>query len=456
MSNTHDQAMHFIYRQVLERLLEHLTQAQRASLQLLIQRLLVAAGGVDYVGQFQLVVVHGPDRKSALLLACLRAAQLIIAQRAPATFRMRVLVTSLPISGPDSLKHHERCFSQLFMQDDPRIDLLMIQGHALVPFSSRPVTSAAEWAQTRESLLLFGHLNQGRPEAIFGSRLHLQLAEALDRTLEGHDGVAALVTIIPQRQRQRYLAWCRRCLRLAGEPGLSASGVNLASWAEPLRRLHDLVAAPLAAACGVPPQAGGQHLLRVITVDELLEPEGVDDQLERMLDLHFSVTACDAPLAGYFEADALAQLRLLRDRMLLRKAQGRDFRLGLRRRGKVATVLPFERGSTRFLQALDLNHNQLICLLCAPFANHGRGLAEFIECFHPGMLIAVPHLHRALRGNPSPSGVTQWLMEISGLSLKQLKAIYARQVGQPARRMLVNLARRDLALRLMVHDSRDH
>ncbi|MNP87534.1 hypothetical protein D3C76_1884910 [compost metagenome] len=39
-------------------------------------------------------------------------------------------------------------------------------------------------------------------------------------------------------------------------------------------------------------------------------------------------------------------------------------------------------------------------------------------------------------------------MDISGLSLAQLKAIYARRMGQPARRVVANLARRDLALRL--------
>ncbi|MCS5516793.1 hypothetical protein NWF32_23115 [Pseudomonas qingdaonensis] len=37
--------MTHIYQQVLQRLLECLTQGQRASLQLLIQRMLVAAGG---------------------------------------------------------------------------------------------------------------------------------------------------------------------------------------------------------------------------------------------------------------------------------------------------------------------------------------------------------------------------------------------------------------------------
>ena len=42
MSTLHDQAMSNVYAQVLKRLLEHFSQSQRASLQLLIQRLLVS------------------------------------------------------------------------------------------------------------------------------------------------------------------------------------------------------------------------------------------------------------------------------------------------------------------------------------------------------------------------------------------------------------------------------
>ena len=91
MSNIHEQAMHYIYQQVLDRLLEHMSQAQRACVQLLIQRLLVAAGGVEYIGDFRVLVIHGHDRCNTRLLAFLRAAQLSIALRAPDTFRLQVV-----------------------------------------------------------------------------------------------------------------------------------------------------------------------------------------------------------------------------------------------------------------------------------------------------------------------------------------------------------------------------
>lgn len=128
MTAIHDQAMHYIYQQVLERLLNHMSQAQRASLQLLIQRLLVAAGGPEYIGTFSLQVLQGSDRHSSRLLAMLRAAQLSIALRSPVTFQLRVLVVSLPVADNATLEAHERSFSALFMQDDPRVQLQMIEG----------------------------------------------------------------------------------------------------------------------------------------------------------------------------------------------------------------------------------------------------------------------------------------------------------------------------------------
>lgn len=449
MTNTHEQAMHSIYRQVLERLLEHMTQGQRAALQLLIQRLVVSAGGIEYVGQFQLVVVHGTDRDSALLLACLRAAQLSIAQRAPATFRLRVLVTSLPASSADSLKFHERCFSTLFLQDDPRVELLMIEGHGVVPFNSRPVVSVRAWARPRESLLLFGHLNGGRPDALFGSRLHLQLAQAVAQSLACHDGALALLTLIPERQRRRYLAWCRRCLRLAGEPGLNASAVDIARLAEAIARLQSVAAAPFDASDGAPRQANGHSAFRVIAVDDLIRHEGPSEQLERMLNTRFADAVSEAPLAAYFEVDALAQLQHVRARMLLRRRQDKRQPLGLNRHGAGPLALVSEHGRARVLPVLHLHQQQLICLLYAPFADYGRRLLGFVACFHPRMLAALPYLHRALRGDACPEGVKQWLREVSGLSLAQLKAVYARKVGQPAMRLLANLAKRDRALRLL-------
>ena len=63
--------------------------------------------------------------------------------------------------------------------------------------------------------------------------------------------------------------------------------------------------------------------------------------------------------------------------------------------------------------------------------------------------MALPYLHRALQGKPCPDAVKAWLVNTSGLPLVQLRAIYSGQLPLTAWRLLNNLARRDVHLRLM-------
>ena len=96
MSNYHEQAMRFVYQQVLHRLLGFFSRSERVALQLLIQRLMVAAGGVEGIGSYRVMVVHEGGKECAYTLAFLRAAQLSIAGRTPETFVLRIAVLRQP------------------------------------------------------------------------------------------------------------------------------------------------------------------------------------------------------------------------------------------------------------------------------------------------------------------------------------------------------------------------
>lgn len=90
MTNIHEQAMNNVYQQVLQRLLSFFSRAERTALQLLIQRLAVAAGGMEQMGSYKVLAIQSGSRDCCYTLALLRAAQLTIATRAPATFQLRV------------------------------------------------------------------------------------------------------------------------------------------------------------------------------------------------------------------------------------------------------------------------------------------------------------------------------------------------------------------------------
>lgn len=53
MSTIHEQAMTYVYQQVLQRLIGHFAREERTALQLLVQRIVVAAGGIEQVGGLQ-------------------------------------------------------------------------------------------------------------------------------------------------------------------------------------------------------------------------------------------------------------------------------------------------------------------------------------------------------------------------------------------------------------------
>ncbi|MFH7439502.1 hypothetical protein RA269_29220, partial [Pseudomonas syringae pv. tagetis] len=59
-------------------------------LQLLIQRLIVAACGIERISGFKVLIAFGGGKDSAYTLSFLRAAQLSIACRSPGTFTLRV------------------------------------------------------------------------------------------------------------------------------------------------------------------------------------------------------------------------------------------------------------------------------------------------------------------------------------------------------------------------------
>jgi hypothetical protein len=66
-------------------------------------------------------------------------------------------------------------------------------------------------------------------------------------------------------------------------------------------------------------------------------------------------------------------------------------------------------------------------LLFAPFVDAGQGLEAFLRRCHPGMLVALPDLHKALMGLQVPEQITQWLIDTSGLSKVGLQNLYSKK-----------------------------
>lgn len=457
-SHIHDQAIQYIFQQVLHRLLKHMNHAQRASLQLLIKRLVNAAGGPDALGGFTLLAIDSGDRNSAHALACLRAAQLNLATRLPQTFNLRVIAVPSPGRYLEALDYHERCFSALFLHDDPRVQLLVASGGQLQPFCSQWPATAEHQARERDALLMFGHLCKGSPDNLFGSRRQLALAEGYALALTGAEGVDAFVTGVPARLRQRQLAWSRRCLRAAGLAIPRSIPFCERNLADSLKRAQALL--PWACPAGEnlspgrPTSACNQAALQVVTIDDLLVDTPQDDWLECMLG---SLETERAWGSTAFACDALplAHLHGLRARLI----EQRTYEEGVRclratlprdvwEEGYLQSDAVREQAEEHFRQGYDIEETQLACLLFTPFSMRGRGLETYLRTCHPSMRVAAPYMHKALRGEQCPKAVSQWLSDTSGLSLPRLQRLYADlRLPTHCQRLLALLARRDVELR---------
>ena len=167
MNNFHEQAMSFVYQQVLHRLQGVLERTERIALQLLIQRLLVAAGGLDRLAQYRVMVVLEGGRECAYTLAFLRAAQLSIAGRYPDTFILRVAILHQPRLTPRVLERVEAQFSELFLYDDHRVELLSVDDKGVRRLDKHLDGINKSSARDRVMMLMSGHLSQGEARVTF-------------------------------------------------------------------------------------------------------------------------------------------------------------------------------------------------------------------------------------------------------------------------------------------------
>lgn len=452
MGAIHDQAMQYVYQQVLQRVLERMTQGQRASLQLLIQRLLVVAGGLESIAGLKVMLVYTGSQDSTQTLAFLRAAQLTLAARSPGTFNLRIATTRHTDMPAVVLSNIERAFAALVVHDDPRVELLMLEDGQVRSFDVRQPICRAQQQADRHAVLMAGHLTRGDGQAALGHRHYLDLADLhrLGGTWNG--GVDVLISGEPGRHRKRFMATALRLMRAAGVPRVRPVEAFPRVLFDVVAALRDEYRMPQAE-----DQTGENRgydarirTPRFIAIDDLTyDPAcGHGALLGELLNYEhdewsFGFPRCEvgnpmlrvhlAGLRREFIEEGSYQDSV--DECLLRSEQAmeaaelpaalREHLLGPWQQGE-------DRGQVRRLagdfasQAWGISEAQLVCLLFAPIVDQGRRLEEFLRRCHPGMLVALPYLHKALQGQAATDPVLQWLTGTSGLPMVTLQGLYRR------------------------------
>lgn len=459
MSSMHEQAMNYVYQQVLQRLLSYFNRAERTALQLLIQRLIVAAGGIERIGNYRVLVAFSGGKDSAYTVALLRAAQLSIAGRAPATFNLRV--ANMRHAGMTSavMDNIHRCYSALFLHDDPRVQLLVVDHQYIQNFEPDLPFSGTGREQNRSDMLLSGHLTAGDARTTFCNACYLSRAEFLGRAANWGEGVDAVVSGDSLKEQKQYAAWITRLARRNGQ--------NVSKWHK-LGFSHALTTIDSIGRVYYRELYGEESMPSDFILRPLTHPEKsmapaflpVADLIGFRAEEHWALLTeflgfrFDDLAFSFSESDCanpllMAHMRGLRAQFV----QGRDYADGIAEYlGLAAVMMRRKRMPERLIQqalaaydtpekveqrrglaagyaqeAFGLNETQLICLLFAPFVDAGAQLEAFLRGCHPGMLVALADLHRALSGQSAPDQVVQWLVDVSGLSLKGLQGLYTRR-----------------------------
>jgi len=345
----------------------------------------------------------------------MRAAQLSIAGRAPATFNLRV--ANMRHAGMTSavMANIHRCYSALFLHDDPRVELLVVDHQYVQAFEPDLPFSSAGREQNRSDMLLGGHLTAGDARTTFCNSCYLGMAEFLGRAACWGDGVDAVLSGDSLKEQKQYATWI---MRLARHEGQAVENWHKLGFMTALNTIDSVGRAYYRELYGEEPQPAGFMLRPLgypnkpvapafLTVADLIgfrleERWGLltDFLGFRFDDLAFSFSESDCanPLLmahmrglkaqfvqGRAYADGIAEYLELAAGMMRRKRMPRR----LIEQALAAYDHPDKIEERRALasgyaqEAFGLSEAQLVCLLFAPFVDAGAQLETFLRVFTP-------------------------------------------------------------------------
>ncbi|MFJ2362344.1 hypothetical protein ACIPIN_01265 [Pseudomonas sp. NPDC087697] len=453
MSSIHDQAMNYVYQQVLQRLLSFFSRAERTALQLLIQRLVVVAGGMERIGTYKVLMMHSGTRDSCYTLAFLRAAQLSIAGRAPATFQLRVATLRLGGTTSTIMENIHRSYGALFVYDDPRIEVLMVDNREVLPFSHLAPMSDAGRDLNRTNMLMLGHLRG--TDGVFEAcdDCYLATGEFYTQMTRWEGGVDALISGETARQQKQFLAGLARGAQKAGLPAITHPACSFDGLFSTLDQLggdcyRELYAGHETVEWRPRESFETRRGADYIDIQDLvtgnmeerwplltdflgLQPDEVDAHLREneyaspLLSAHLRGLQASFVKGLTYESGFRAYIQRALLMMRRRRLPERlcDQVLDVYGNRQVMPELRAQ-AAVEAQQTLGLNETQQLCLLFAPFVDAGAGLENFLRRCHPGMLVAMPELHKAMQGHAAPEQVVQWMIDVSGLSISLICKLY--------------------------------
>lgn len=431
---------------------------ERRAVATLGERLTDAAGGLDGLTRYKLMVAYGGGKDSSYTVAMLRAAQLHLAVLHGRTFQLRI--ANMRHAGvPDAVMANiDRVYRALHLFDDPRVEMLVVDHRQIRPFERHLPFPDDVQAMNRFDVLMNGHRTAGDGRPTFCNSCNLAVADFYGRAAWWQGGVNAVVTGDSRKEQKHYFTWI---MRLAQRLGLNVDECRRQGFRGLLQALDGVAQVYFVELFG----EGFDHQRderRVACGDDQADPAfisiydlvsyKVEDHWElitEFLDFRF-----EEPAFSFTESDCANPMLMAHFRGLKAQyVQGRSYNQGIAEYLELAQALMRKKEMPQRLidlamaayadaegmqarrtlaanfaeQAFGLDEAQLVCMQFAPFVDSGRELSSFLGLCHPQRLPELDALHQLLGGEREDAALSQWLTQVSGLPLPALRSLYAHQ-----------------------------
>ncbi|MFG2607153.1 PqqD family protein [Streptomyces sp. NPDC048514] len=444
----HDNALY-------SRLLGYLSEVETAGVKAVGEQIVDAAGGVDGLPEYKLMVAYGGGKDSTYVVAFVRAVQLYLQQSFDRTFVMRVANmrhAGVPQAVMDNI---DRVYRALALLEDERVELITVDHTLIRPFERTLPLPERMIAINRVDVLMNGHRSAGDGRPTFCNSCNLSVADFYGRAAWWQGGVDAVVTGDSRREQLLYSAWILRLAKASGIDVAQCRSMGFQGLLIALRGIGDAYFRELfgdeaeAELAEREVSAGGRSAQpEFISIYDHVSYR-VHDHWDlivdflgfRFDDLAFSFSESDcanpnlmAHLRGLrtqyvqnrtYEDGITEYLHLGKELMKKKEMPEHLAQLVLGRYDSAEKMEQRRRLSADFARdSFGLEEQALVAMVFSPFTDEGERLQTFVDRCHPEMSDRTARLHAVLGGESDEAEAVAWLENVSALTLAQLRTLY--------------------------------
>ncbi|WP_438007390.1 hypothetical protein WME89_00870 [Sorangium sp. So ce321] len=404
----------------------------------------------------QVLVAYGGGKDSTYTIAFVRLMQLLLHRTYGDTFRLRVATNRHAGMPRAVMENIGRTYRALGILDDPLCEPLLVDGNEVKPFREGEPLPRRLVQRNRDDILMTGHRTSANGRPTFCNACNFGMVNAFGLAAAHGGGVDVIVTGDARREQRAYYVWVRRLAQKLGIDGMEGKG-DFGGFLETMRNIsatyfrdiHGEQATSAVEQRLVASEVRKELHFFSIYGDTDYESGAHWDLLTEHLgftfdDIAFSFSESDCANPGL-----MAHLRGLRcERDHGRSyAEGIDeyvrFAVGLMRQkdfpealvdmvlaryeGRDGVMRMRSRMNEVARELYGLEEEQLVCMVCSPFAGRGERLQPYLEREHPCLAHLGDAIHALLRGDPRVEGreaTRAFLERTSGLTVPQLQVVY--------------------------------